>query len=408
MNDQELLRPLIASNTTKLVLVVLDGVGGMPINGVSELEGAKAPNLTALAASSACGLQVPVACGITPGSGPGHLGIFGYDPLRWEIGRGVLEALGLGIHLTENDIAVRCNYATAVRDDTKIIIKDRRAGRIPTDRSRQITGMLQEQIRQIDDAQVLLLPGMEHRFALVLRFSARLDQGADAIEDTDPQKEGLEPVVPAPSGSAARHVADIALKFVEKAALLLKGQERANYILLRGFSSVPAIPRFNEVYGLKSLAIATYPMYLGLTKLIGMDTLKVAGGIAEEVQALKESYGRYDFFYVHVKKTDSNGEDGNFQGKCRVIEEFDACLPGILSLAPDVLVITGDHSTPALIKGHSWHPVPVLLKSKYVFGKTSAAFTERECLKGELGTLHSTDIMSLMLANGMRLKKFGA
>ena len=408
MNDQELLRPLIEPNTTKLLLVVMDGVGGLPVNGKSELEKANTPNLSMLASGSACGLQVPVAYGITPGSGPGHLGIFGYNPLQYEIGRGVLEGLGLGIHLTENDIAIRCNYATAAHDGSKIIIKDRRAGRIPTDQSKKITGMLQEQIKQIADAQIILLPGMEHRFALVLRFKNALEKGADLIEDTDPQKEGLEPVVPSPSGKQAKHVAEVALQFVEKAAQILKDQEKANYVLLRGFSSVPKIPKFNDVYGVKSLAIATYPMYLGVAKLLGMDTLKPEGGIAQEIEALKNNYDKYDFFYLHVKKTDSNGEDGNFEGKCRVIEEFDKNLPDILSLNPDVLVITGDHSTPALIKGHSWHPVPVLLKSKYVFGRTSSAFTERECLKGELGIFHSTDIIPLMLANGMRLKKFGA
>ena len=408
MNDQELLRPLIEPNTTKLLLVVMDGVGGLPVNGKSELEKANTPNLSMLASGSACGLQVPVAYGITPGSGPGHLGIFGYNPLQYEIGRGVLEGLGLGIHLTENDIAIRCNYATAAHDGSKIIIKDRRAGRIPTDQSKKITGMLQEQIKQIADAQIILLPGMEHRFALVLRFKNALEKGADLIEDTDPQKEGLEPVVPSPSGKQAKHVAEVALQFVEKAAQILKDQEKANYILLRGFSSVPKIPKFNDVYGVKSLAIATYPMYLGVAKLLGMDTLKPEGGIAQEIEALKNNYDKYDFFYLHVKKTDSNGEDGNFEGKCRVIEEFDKNLPDILSLNPDVLVITGDHSTPALIKGHSWHPVPVLLRSKYVFGRTSSAFTERECLKGELGIFHSTDIIPLMLANGMRLKKFGA
>ncbi len=408
MNDQELLKPLIEPNTTKLVLVVLDGVGGLPVDGASELEKADAPNLSLLANSSACGLQVPVAYGITPGSGPGHLGIFGYNPLQYEIGRGVLEGLGLGIHLTENDIAIRCNYATAAHEGPKIIIKDRRAGRIPTDQSRKITGMLQEKIKQIDDAQIILLPGMEHRFALVLRFQNALEKGADLIEDTDPQKEGLEPVVPSPSGKQAKHVAEIALKFVEKAAQILKDQDKANYILLRGFSSVPKIPKFNEVYGVKPLAIATYPMYLGVAKLLGMDTIKPEGGIPQEIEALKKNYDKYDFFYLHVKKTDSNGEDGNFDGKCKVIEEFDKNLPDILSLNPDVLVITGDHSTPALIKGHSWHPVPVLLKSRYVFGRTSASFTERECLKGELGIFHSTDIIPLMLANGMRLKKFGA
>lgn len=408
MNDQTLLKPLIEPNTTKLILVVLDGVGGLPLNGVSELEKANAPNLSLLANSSACGLQIPVAPGITPGSGPGHLGIFGYNPLEYEIGRGVLEALGLGIHLTEKDIAIRCNYATVIHEGKKIIVKDRRAGRIPTDHSRKITRMLQEQINHIDDAEIILLPGMEHRFALVLRFPYPLEKGADAIEDTDPQKEGLEPITPAPTNVQAKHVLDIALKFVEKAALLLKDQEKANYVLLRGFSSVPKIPKFSEIYGVKALAIATYPMYLGISKLVGMDTIKPEGGIEQEVKVLRDNYEKYDFFYLHVKKTDSNGEDGNFDGKCKVIEEFDKNLPSILSLNPDVLVITGDHSTPAIIRGHSWHPVPVLIKSKYVFGKTSSAFTERECLKGELGIIHSTDIMPLMLANGMRLKKFGA
>ncbi len=408
MNDQELLKPLIEPNTTKLVLVVLDGVGGLPVNGASELEKADAPNLSLLANGSACGLQVPVAYGITPGSGPGHLGIFGYNPLQYEIGRGVLEALGLGIHLTDNDIAIRCNYATAVHEGAKTVIKDRRAGRIPTDHSKKITQMLQEHIKQIDDAQIILLPGMEHRFALVLRFNHPLEQGADKIEDTDPQKEGLEPIVPKPEGRQAQHVAEVALQFVAQAAALLNQEEKANYVLLRGFSAVPRIPKFSDVYGVRALAIATYPMYLGVAKLLGMDTIKPEGGIAQEIETLKNNYNNYDFFYLHVKKTDSNGEDGNFDGKCKVIEEFDANLPGILSLNPDVLVVTGDHSTPALIKGHSWHPVPVLLKSKYVFGRTSASFTERECLKGELGICHSTDILPLMLANGMRLKKFGA
>jgi len=408
MNDQKLLKSLLEPNNTKLILTVLDGLGGLPVDGASELEKASAPNLSLLAHNSACGLQIPVAYGITPGSGPGHLGIFGYNPFEHEIGRGVLEALGLDMHLNENDIAIRCNYSTVIHDGSRIVIKDRRAGRIPTGESRKITAMLQEQIKKIDDADIILLPGMEHRFALVLRFSYPLDKSADMIEDTDPQKAGLEPIIPSPSSSSAKHVAEIALKFVDKVSQILKDQHPANYVLLRGFSSVPQIPEFNTVYGLKSLAIATYPMYLGITRLLGMDTIKPDGGIKQEIQTLKDNYDKYDFFYLHIKKTDSNGEDGNFNGKCRVIEEFDSQLPEILSLNPDVLVITGDHSTPALIKGHSWHPVPVILKSGYVFGNTSSAFTERECLKGELGIFHSTDILPLMLAHGMRLKKFGA
>ncbi len=408
MNNQELVHSLVETNNTKLLLTVLDGLGGLPVNGSSELEMANIPNLNKLANASACGMHIPVTYGITPGSGPGHLGIFGYDPLQWEIGRGVLEALGLGIHLTENDIAIRCNYAHVEYAGQKIIIKDRRAGRIPTDESKKLTALLQDKIHEIDDVKIILLPGMEHRFALLLRFPHAIEHDADLIEDTDPQKEGLEPIRPVPSNPHAKRVAEIALKFVNASAGILKSQQRANYVLLRGFSAVPKIPKFNDVYGIESVSIATYPMYLGITKLLGMDTIKVDGGIEDEIKVLKDKFDKYDFFYLHIKKTDSYGEDGNFEGKKKVLEEFDKNLPAILSLKPDVIVITGDHSTPSLVKGHSWHPVPLLLNSRFVFGKTSSAFTERECIKGELGIFNSIHIMSLLLANGMRLKKFGA
>jgi 2,3-bisphosphoglycerate-independent phosphoglycerate mutase len=401
---QKIVKGLIQKNNSKILLIVLDGLGGLPFQGKTELEAARKPDLDALAAQSACGLHVPVAIGITPGSGPGHLSLFGYDPIEWQIGRGVLEALGLGVELKKTDIAIRVNYAT-LKDG---VVKDRRAGRIPTDESRKITERLQSKIKKIDNAEVIFSPGMEHRFAVVLRFPKPLPQGAAAIKDTDPQKEGKEPVAVTPETPAAKKVAAVVVKLIKAVSDVIKKEPAANFVLMRGFSQVPDIPHFEEAYGLKSLCIAVYPMYRGLARLLGMDAPALKGDIREEVDFLKKQYNDYDFFFLHVKKVDSYGEDGNFQGKASKIAEFSQFLPEILSLHPDVVIITGDHSTPAVIKGHSWHPVPILLKSPYVLGNTCRGFSERECLKGELGIFPTVNLMTLALANAGRLKKFGA
>ncbi len=401
---QGLIEKLIQRNNTKIFMFVLDGVGGLPVKGKTELEAAHTPNLDELARRSATGLHIPVEYGITPGSGPGHLGIFGYNPKDWEIGRGVLEALGLGIELTDRDVAIRCNYATIQEG----LVKDRRAGRIPTEKNRSLTARLQEEIRQIDEAEIIFSPGMEHRFAVVLRFPEPLEPDSDMVNDTDPQKVGKPPLKPEPANHQSERVARIAEKLIKKAAEILKDEEPANYILLRGISQVPRIPTIEQRFGLRALAIAVYPMYRGLARLIGMDTPPVNGDIKEEVAFLRENLQEYDFFFVHIKKVDSYGEDGNFEAKSRKIEEFDAVLPEILSLNPDVLIVTGDHSTPALMKEHSWHPVPVLIHAPYVLGGLSSGFSERECLKGELGIFHAYHILPIALANTGRLKKFGA
>jgi 2,3-bisphosphoglycerate-independent phosphoglycerate mutase len=401
---QKLIKPLVQQNDTKIVLVVLDGVGGLPINGKTELEAANIPNLDALAKESACGLHVPVAYGVTPGSGPGHLGIFGYDPIECQIGRGILEALGLGLEVKKTDVAVRCNYAT-IKDG---IIVDRRAGRIPTEQSRKLTERLQNEINKIDDVEIIFAPGMEHRFAVLFRFPSDLEPDAGMLPDTDPQKEGKAPLPATPLSKNAEKVAKVAEKLINKVHEMLKREEKANFILTRGFAQMPHISTFEEAFGLRSLAIATYPMYRGLARLVGMDTPAIEGTVEDEIKFLKQKYNDYDFFFLHVKKTDSYGEDGNFEGKVARIEEFDKLLPQILELKPDVLMITGDHSTPALIKGHSWHPVPVLLKSPYVLGGLCSAFSERECTKGELGIFPAVNLIPLALANSMRLKKFGA
>ncbi len=401
---QKIIQGLIQKNNTKIMLIVLDGLGGLPIQGKTELDSAQKPNLDALAIESACGLHMPVGMGITPGSGPGHLSLFGYDPVEWQIGRGVLEALGLGVELQKTDIAIRVNYATIENG----IIKDRRAGRIPTDESRKITGRLQEKIKKIDNVEVIFRPGMEHRFAVVLRFPEPLPVGSDSIKDTDPQKEEKTPVPVTPQGVKAKKVAKIVEKVILKISKIIQNEPKANFVLLRGFSQLPDIPHFEEAYGLKPLCIAVYPMYRGLARLIGMEATALKGDVREELDFLKSNYDAYDFFFVHVKKIDSYGEDGNFQGKVSKIEEFDKFLPEIRSLNPDVIMITGDHSTPAVLKSHSWHPVPVLLKSPFVLGNTCTGFSERECLKGELGIFPTVNLMALALANAGRLKKFGA
>lgn len=401
---QKLIKPLVQKNETKIVLIILDGLGGLPVNGRTELEAAHTPNLDALARVSACGLHVPVAYGITPGSGPGHLGVFGYDPIECQIGRGVLEALGLGLEVRKTDVAVRCNYAT-VKDG---IVTDRRAGRVSTEMSRSLTLRLQKELGRIDEAEVIFAPGMEHRFAVLMRFPEPLEPDAAMILDTDPQKEGKQPLYPSPESKSAERVSRVAAKLINLAHEVLKNEEKANYVLTRGFSLMPHIPTFLEAFGLKALAIATYPMYRGLARLVEMDTPPIEGTVEDEINFLKQKFDEYDFFFFHVKKIDSYGEDGNFRGKAERIEEFDRLLPLILGLKPDVLIITGDHSTPCLIKGHSWHPVPVLINSPYVLGGLSAAFSERECSKGELGIFPAVNIIPLALANSGRLKKFGA
>ncbi len=404
MNMQDLIKPLIQKNRSKIVLTVLDGLGGLPVNGKTELEAAHTPNLDALAKESACGLHIPVAHGITPGSGPGHLGGFGYDPIESQIGRGVLEALGLGLDVTKTDVAVRCNFATIENG----IITDRRAGRIPTEEGKRLTEKLQKKIGKIDDAEIIFAAGMEYRFTVLMRLPWSLQHDSAMITDTDPQEVGKIPLLPSPISENAEKVSKIAGKLIAKAQEILKDEEKANFILMRGFSGMPRIPSFSEAFGLKSLAIATYPMYRGLAKLVGMDTPAIEGSVEDEISFLKQKYDEYDFFFLHVKKIDSNGEDGNFKGKAERIEEFDGLLPEILRLNPDVLIITGDHSTPCLMKSHSWHPVPTLLKSPYVLGGICNAFSERECVKAELGILPAINLMPLALAHAGRLKKFGA
>ena len=399
--DLELIRSLVVPNTTKLVLLCADGLGGLPHpnTGRSELETARIPNLDALATRSACGLIRHVAPGITPGSGPGHLGLFGYDPLRYPVGRGVLEALGIDFELSPGDVAARGNFCTV---DGEGRITDRRAGRISTERCVSLCGRLRE--IELPGVEVFVEPVKEHRFVLVLRgpgLSGRLGE-------TDPQALDVPPLPVRVAAPEAERTAALVNRFVERASSLLAAEAPANMVLLRGFDQLPELPSFPDLYRLRAAAVAAYPMYRGLARLVGMEVLKTGATFGDEVATIRGHWDDYDFFFLHYKETDKAGEDGDFAAKVTALERLDHFIPAILALTPDVLVVTGDHASPAVLKGHGWQPVPVLLWSAYCGADPVSQFTERACASGSLGVLPAQDLMGLILANGLRLTKFGA
>jgi len=399
-------KELAQKSESRIVLVVLDGVGGLPLKpgGPTELEAALTPNLDALAQESALGLLTPVYPGLTPGSGPGHLALFGYDPFRYLVGRGALSALGLGADFREGDVALRGNFATLAPDGT---VLDRRAGRPSTEENARVIARLKEAIPRVEDVEVHFYTESEHRFLVILRGPGLSDQ----VTDTDPQKPGLKPLPARALSPEAERTARVLNLLTERIREALKDEPRLNGALFRGASQRPSFPKMEEVYGLKAAAIASYPMYKGLASLVGMDVLPVEGegdALPGKIQALRDNWDQYDFFYFHVKKTDAMGEDGDFRGKVEKIELFDAILPEILALGPTVLAITGDHSTPALLKAHSWHPVPLLLKAPYLRADEAGRFTEKEAQKGSLGHLRGVELMPLLLAHAGRLAKYGA
>jgi 2,3-bisphosphoglycerate-independent phosphoglycerate mutase len=385
----------------KILLVVVDGLGGFPHpqTGRSELETARLPNLDRLAATGSCGLVSPLGPGFTPGSGPAHLALFGYDPWRHEIGRGALSALGLGMDFRQGDVAARLNFCTV---DTQGRVTDRRAGRIPTEKCGELCGLLR-QIR-IPGVELAIAPEMEYRAVTVFRGEGLVD----GVSDSDPQVTGVPPRPLQALAPEAGRMVEVANAFLAQARQLLAGEQPANMVLMRGIGRYPELPSMGEVYGLKALGIAGYPMYRGVAALVGMDTVETDWHLEAECEVLEERLAAYDFVYFHVKKTDSAGEDGDFDKKVHLLEEADAFIPRFEKLEPAVLIVTGDHSTPAVMRGHSWHPVPLVVRSPWAFPDQLSGFSERHCRAGSLGQIPSTALMALALAHARRLDKFGA
>jgi 2,3-bisphosphoglycerate-independent phosphoglycerate mutase len=401
VNQLDLVRELAEQATSKIVMLVADGLGGLPLEpgGKTELETAATPNLDRLAARGTSGSSIPVIPGITPGSGPGHLGLFGYDPLEFKIGRGALEATGIGFELGPDDVAARGNFCTL---DAAGLIADRRAGRIASEESFKVVERLQAV--KIPGVETFVRPVKEHRFVVVFR-----GQGLDGrVADTDPQAVGVAPLDPQPVVSAAARTAEVAKEFVRQARAILADEPKANGMVLRGFAAKPQLPGYAELYGLRAAAIAVYPMYKGLAQLAGMKLVGKAQSLDEQIDELARHWEEFDFFFLHFKYTDSTGEDGNFAEKVRRIEELDRALPRIEALRPDVLIVTGDHSTPSRLKSHSWHPVPTLLVADTCRPDGLAAFSERDCLRGGFGIFPAKHLMLLAMAHAGRFGKFGA
>jgi 2,3-bisphosphoglycerate-independent phosphoglycerate mutase len=401
MDNLELMKELVIPTPTKIVLLVMDGLGGLPRpeTGKTELETAATPNLDRLAAKSTCGLTDPVSPGVTPGSAPAHLALFGYDPLTFNVGRGVLEAMGIDFDLQPQDVAARGNFCTV---DKAGLITDRRAGRISTATNTELCRLLDGMT--IENVRIFVAPVKEHRFIVVFRGQNLVSD----VNDSDPQLVGVVPKKVAALRPEADRMANIANQFIARAQATLADHHPANMILLRGFSTHPSLPAMNDVYKLKTAAIASYPMYRGLSKLVGMKVLSTGASIDDELETLKQNYNDYDFFYLHVKGADAAGEDGDFDRKVKVIEQVDKAMPDVIALNPDVIVVTGDHSTPAVLKGHSWHPVPLLLYSRCCRCDGTKKFSESACLRGGLGRFPATQVMPLAMANALKLTKFGA
>jgi 2,3-bisphosphoglycerate-independent phosphoglycerate mutase len=407
MNLDALYSELTLKTKAKLALLVMDGLGDLATqeqNYLTPLEAAKTPNLDALSKNSAQGRMIPAAPGITPGSGPGHLGLFGYDPLEFQVGRGVIESLGLGLELKPGDVAARANFCSL---DKNGIVTDRRAGRIPTETCEKLCAKLAAKIKKIGDTEVIIKAGKEHRFVVLFR-----GQGLEGpLTDADPNREGfaIPTVHPRDEGNAGqKKMAGLIAEFYKVALPVLAGEHPANGFLMRGIAHQPHIPLFEERYKLKPGCLAVYPMYKGLAQLVGMKKIEGPQTIEEQFLRYLTEYKNYDFFFIHYKYTDKAGEDGNFAAKIKAIEDFDAALPILLRKKPDVLVITGDHSTPVALKGHSWHPQPVLLHSAVSGSDKLDRFTETGANSGSLGVFESKFLIRLMQANAKMFDKFGA
>ncbi len=396
------IRKLARVTPSKIVLLVMDGIGGLPHpeTGRTELETAHSPNLDRVALEGICGMLHPVSPGITPGSAPGHMSLFGYDPVHYQFGRGIVEALGLDIDVAPGDVVARGNFCTV---DDSGLISDRRAGRLATELNHELCDLLNEGAKA-QDAEIALFPGKEHRFVIRLRGEGLSRE----VADTDPQHEGMAPLPAEALDSTGHRTALVANSFIEQARELLKDRHPANMLLLRGFSQRPDYPSLRDIYHLTPACIATYPMYRGVSRVVGMDILPAGETLEDEIKVLRRNYDSYDYFFVHYKKTDARGEDGDFEAKVKAVEELDVVLPALLDLKPDVFIVTGDHSTPAGLAMHSWHPVPVVLRARYCRTDEVTEFSEQACLRGGLGQLRAPELMPLAMANALKLNKFGA
>ncbi len=403
MDRLNLYRSLARPADTRILYYIVDGIGGLPPSpgGKTELETAATPTFDRLANEGSTGLVTPVAPGVAPGSGPGHLALFGFDPLETTVGRGVLAALGVGFDLQPSDVAARINFCTLDGDGN---VADRRAGRIGSD----VGAALAERLDDIDlgsGVECIVRHVKEYRACVVFRG----DDLDGRVTDTDPQAIGVAPLAPRALDPAADTTAGLARTFVAEAVALLAGEEDANGVLLRGFDTYAPLPSLADLYGVKPAAVAAYPMYRGVARAVGMTVFASEDTVESRVDLTRKAMRDHDFAFVHFKATDSCGEDGDFDAKVEQVEIADQTLARLLELDFDVVMVTGDHSTPATCRAHSWHPIPVLIHGPHCrVNASQGGFGETACIAGALGPLRGMDVLPLVLAHAGRIAKYGA
>jgi len=398
----KLISSLAIENDKRIVLLVMDGLGDCDNAGKgTALQQARTANLDALAGGSALGLITPIATGVTPGSGPAHLGLFGYDPLIYQVGRGVLSALGVEFPLERRDVAARLNFCTI---DSAGNVTDRRAGRISDDENHRLLEKIRQKLSPPDGVEVFFQTVAEHRALMVLRG----DDLDERIGQTDPQATGVQPLSPARPPHDTSKTAKMVERIIWGVRQILSDEPKANMILARGFAKYPDWPSFSQRYKLNPAAVAGYPMYRGVARLVGIPVAAQPTAAADVCAAAAKACKDYTFVFAHFKYPDKTGEDGDLPGKVKCIEEMDAAMPVLLAAEPDVLIITGDHSTPPSLKAHSWHPVPVLMKAPYLRGGDGGRFDEVACRSGQIGTITAKELLPLGMAHAGKLEKFGA
>jgi len=398
---------------SKILFIVIDGVGGLPLpeTGLTELETAFTPNLNKMASRGITGMSMPIAPGIAPGSGVAHLALFGYDPIKYAIGRGAIAAYGVNLDMEKGNVAVRVNFAGFSPEGA---VMDRRAGRLSTEKNMKLCKMLRD--IKIPGVDIIVETVLDYRSVVIFKGEGLYPN----LSDSDPQRVGksIFPGEIKALDDESSSMKEIAIKFVNMANEILKEgakgiadleNDQHVGILTRGYSWRPEIPSMKDLYKLNKLgAFATYPDYRGVAKIVGMEIAYTGDELEEQIDVLEKSIDKYDFFFFHVKKTDSAGEDGNFHKKVHLIEEFDNLVPRLEQLDIDVKVVTGDHSTPATFKGHSWHPVPFVLNGKWCRPDNVKGFSESQCEKGALGQFQATEAMLYALGMAGRIAKFGA
>lgn len=407
----------------RVLLIVIDGLGDRPhssLKWLTPLQAAEIPNMDLMAAKGILGMQYPIAPGVPPGSDSGHLSLFGYDLRREYPGRGVFEALSEGVEC--RGVTFRANFSTVEEEGGKLIVVDRRAGRIEEEDASSLASELGELSLLNGEVKARFVHTLEHRGFLLLEGEGL----SSSVTDVDPHEEGYYVLEPKPIEEGATKTAEALKEFLEVSYRILKdheinrrriaeGKRPANFILLRGASSSAKLEPFSERWGFKPAAVAAGPMYKGIAKALGFDVFHPQGAtglpdsnFSAKISKALDLLEEFDFVYVHMKGTDVASHNKDPLLKVRVLERIDDSVEPLTDPSEDLLVvITGDHATPCSIGKHSGDPVPVLFYGKGLPRDDSSNFHELDAQVGGAGWFTGADMMQLILNYSDRALEYG-